>query len=155
MTIPLTLRRHHAATNRQRRVPAGFTLTEILIAIALIVMIVTVAVTNLGTLLEGGKSSTAKLFVTDGISTPLMQYKIATGHFPSSDQGIKALIMPPDGESGWHGPYLADSVKDVPKDPWGNYYQYQCPGVHNTNTYDCWSMGADGQSGTADDIGNW
>jgi general secretion pathway protein G len=84
-----------------------------------------------------------------------MQYKLATGHFPTTEQNLKALIAAPDGESGWRGPYLADNIKDVPKDPWGNYYQYQYPGTHNTNSYDCWSMGPDGQNGTADDIGNW
>ena len=155
MIIPLTFRRSRADSNRRPHLASGFTLTEILIAIALIVTIVAVAVTNLGTLLTGGQRQAAQVFVTDGINTPLMSYKIAVGHFPTNDQGLKALIMAPDGESGWHGPYLSDTIKDTPKDPWGNYYQYQFPGPHNPNSSDVWSMGPDGQNGTADDVGNW
>jgi len=153
MTIPLTLRRTSAPTHR--RPAAGFTLTEILIAIALIAIIVGVAVANLNKFLDQGKQTAAHIFVTDAIKTPLMTYKLNTGHYPSTEQGLQALIAPPDNEPSWHGPYLEDSVKTVPLDPWGYQYHYLFPGTHNTSGYDCWSNGETGQDGAADTQGNW
>ncbi len=155
MTIPLTLRRASAASHRRPRHAAGFTLTEILIAIALIVIIVGVAVANLTNVFSQGQSSTAHLFVTDSVKLPLMNYRMNTGHFPTTDEGLQALITAPDGETSWHGPYLDDSQKTVPLDPWGHPYQYMSPGTHNPTSYDVWSVGPDGQNGTADDVGNW
>jgi len=54
--------------------------------------------------------------------------------------------------SKWDGPYLD---RDVPKDPWGNPYQYGSPGPYNPDSFDVWSLGPDGVNGTQDDIGNW
>ncbi len=155
MTIPLTLRRTSAHTNRRPRPAAGFTLTEILIAIALIAIIVGVAVANLNKFLDQGKTTAAHIFVTDGVKTPLMQYKLNTGHYPTTDQGLQALITPPENEPGWHGPYFDDTVKAVPNDPWGHEYRYVFPGTHNPSSYDCWSAGESGQDGNEDNIGNW
>ena len=158
MTIPMHLRRDRAAsTLRQRRLTPGFTLTEILIAIALIVIIVTVAVTNLNGVLDSGKVSAAQLFVSQEIDAAMMQYKIHMGHYPSTENGIQALITCPTNEpaASWHGPYIKND--SVPLDPWKVPYQYSYPSTHNQTggKYDCWSAGPDGQSGTADDIGNW
>ncbi len=158
MTIPMTLRRDRAdSTLRQRRLTPGFTLMEILIAIALIVIIVTVAVTNLNGVLDSGKISAAQLFVTQEIDTALMQYKLAMGHYPSTQDGLQSLITCPSDEpaASWRGPYL--KVDQVPLDPWKNPYQYAYPSTHSTTggKYDCWSNGPDGQPGTADDVGNW
>jgi general secretion pathway protein G len=144
----LTSRRH---LSRSRRAAAGFTLTEILIAIALIVMLVAAAVSQLTTIFSGGQIQVATVFVKQDIDTPLLTYKMATGSFPSTDQGLRALLNQPDGVNNWHGPY----IKEVPKDPWGNEYRYRAPGVHNPTGYDVWSTGPDNTDGSADDIGNW
>jgi general secretion pathway protein G len=154
MTIPLQLRRNRATT-RSRRLAPGFTLTEILIAIALLVTIVAVAVTNLTGIFEGGKIDAAKIFVTSEIDTPLLAYKANTGNYPTTEQGLQALIVCPDGVNGWRGPYLDKAT--LPVDPWGNQYRYTYPSTHGQSIgkYDCWSAGPDGQDGTADDIGNW
>jgi len=155
MTIPLTLRRASAHTHRRSRQPAGFTLTEILIAIALIVTIVAVAVGGLSHMLEQGKVSATQIFVKDGVKTPLQSYQLSTGHFPTTEQGLQALISQPDGESNWHGPYFDDQIKELPLDPWGFPYHYLRPGVHNPMSYDVWSNGASGADGAPDTIGNW
>ncbi len=154
MTIPLQFRRNRATT-RSRRRTSGFTLTEILIAIALIVMLVAVAVTDLKKIFSGGQEDVARIFVTSEIDTALLAYRTNTGNYPTNEQGLAALVAQPDGVSGWRGPYL--TTNGVPKDPWGNPYQYAYPSVHNqaTGKYDCWSAGPDGQNNTADDIGNW
>jgi len=151
MSIPTSLSRRRQS--RSRRAASGFTLTEILIAIALIVILVATAVANLSGIFSGGQEQVARLFVTQDVDTPLLSYRMAVGTYPTTDQGLHALIAPPDGVSGWRGPYLKGN--DVPQDPWKNPYHYRFPGVHNPQGYDCWSSGPDGQDGTADDIGNW
>jgi general secretion pathway protein G len=158
MTIPMTFRRARAtAAARPRRLTPGFTLTEILIAIALIVIIVTVAVTNLSGVLDQGKVTAASIFVTQSVETPLLSYKLAMGHYPRTEQGLQALVTCPDGEStmSWHGPYL--NTSDVPLDPWKNPYHYAYPSTHGQtgDKYDVWSTGPSGTDGAADNIGNW
>jgi general secretion pathway protein G len=77
--------------------------------------------------------------------------------FPTSDQGLIALVKPPpDVRNAPPGGYLRE--QRIPDDPWGNSYQYESPGQHNPHTYDLWSFGADGSaggSGADADIGNW
>jgi general secretion pathway protein G len=151
MHSPLT---HRRSVRRRHRSAPGFTLTEILIAIALIVLLVSVAVANLSGVFSSGQEQTARIFVTDGIDTPLLTYKMNTGSYPTTEQGLQSLITAPEGVSGWKGPYL--TTADVPKDPWGHPYQYEYPSQKvTTGGYAVWSMGPDGMNGTADDIGNW
>ena len=126
---------------------------------------------------SGGQEQVAKLFFTQDTDNPLFKYKLATGHYPTTAQGLTALIQAPDGVAGWHGPYLkipppqthvivrngiphrytttSISTNDLLTDPWRNPYHYRYPGLHNPNTYDVWSSGPDGIDGTPDDIGNW
>lgn len=76
------------------------------------------------------------------------------GEFPSTSEGLKALVAAPDGkEEKWKGPYLTK----LPLDPWNNPYQYQYPGTKNKNGmkgYDIWSLGPDGVT-SDDDTTNW
>ncbi len=99
----------------------------------------------------------AKLFVTQRIVTALLQYKLAMGHYPSTADGMQALInCPPDEPAAsWRGPYV--KAIQVPLDPWGHPYEFAFPSIHGQSNgeYDVWSDGPDGISGTADDIGNW
>ena len=83
----------------------------------------------------------------DGLQKGLDQYRLDTGHYPNSDQGLTALRAAPTDEARWQGPYLS---KQVPKDPWGRDYLYRSPGEHGE--YDLWSLGKDGrQGGTGED----
>lgn len=132
----------------------GFSLIEILIALALMGLILGLVVTNTDSIFGGGQKKVAKLFVSKSIDVPLMAYRTHVGNYPSTEEGLQALIKAPAGKSGrWQGPYIKDS--DGLLDPWGNPYQYRYPGVKNKNGYDIWSMGPKGQSGDDDDIGNW
>jgi general secretion pathway protein G len=141
------------SSRRRLSAAPGFTLTEILIAIALLVTVVAMAVANLAGIMTSSQGDLAHVFVTETIDTPLLTYKMNTGTYPTTEQGLRALIVAPEGVNNWHGPYL--TTKDIPTDPWKNEYHYRFPGTHNTAGYDCWSAGPDGQDGTADDIGNW
>jgi general secretion pathway protein G len=78
-------------------------------------------------------------------------FEIDNGRYPTGDEGLTALMDAPGDMKNWHGPYL----KRMPKDPWGNAYQYSCPGSHSKAGYDLFSFGADGHEGGGDDIVNW
>ena len=83
----------------------------------------------------------------------LDQYRLDVGHYPSTEQGLAALVTKPEDEAKWQGPYLK---KSVPLDPWGHAYSYKIPGEHGD--FDIWSFGKDAQpGGTAEneDITNW
>jgi len=138
-----------------RKAARAFTLIEILVVLAIAGMIVGVAVYNLIGTLGSSKEKIAKMAIDSGFKTVLMQYNINVGDYPSTADGLQALITPPnDKVSRWgKTPYIDDRSKLI--DPWGEPYQYRCPGTHNKYGYDLWSKGPDKQDGTADDIGNW
>lgn len=132
----------------------GFSLIEILIVLALMGMLLGLVVFNSESIFGGGQKKVAKLFVSKSIDVPLMAYRSHVGNYPSTEEGLGALLKAPMGKSSrWQGPYIKD--RDGLLDPWGNPYQYRYPGIHNRNGYDIWSMGPGGQSGDDDDIGNW
>lgn len=135
---------------------SGFTLIEVLIAIALVTLLVSVAIGNLGGIFGGQQEKIAKLFVNQTLKTALVPYRIDIGNFPSSEEGLSALVKAPAGkEAKWKGPYL--ETTEIPLDPWNQPYKYRFPGSKNVNGargYDVWSLGPDGVE-SADDIGNW
>lgn len=127
---------------------------EILIVIAIIGMLVGLLVKGLDRGQRDAKEAMASLFVSNTVKLPLTSYSMHMGSFPSTADGLNALIAPPSGKAErWRGPYFEDGK--MPEDPWGQPYQYRYPGVKNKYTYDVWSKGPDQQDGTADDIGNW
>lgn len=127
---------------------------EVLVVLAILALLAGLAITNVGGIFGGAQISAAELFVRESIKTPLMTYRLHMGDFPSTADGLQALITRP-GTKGerWGGPYLLDGK--LPVDPWGETYQYAYPGNRNKGNYDIWSKGPDKQSGTEDDIGNW
>lgn len=132
----------------------AFTLLEIMIALAILGLLVGLAVTNVEGIFGGAQVSTARLFVNESIKLPLTAYRIQMGDYPSTAEGLQALITPPANHAdNWHGPYLADGK--LPLDPWGEPYVYHFPGTHNKAGYDVFSKGEDKTEGTKDDIGNW
>ncbi len=107
---------------------------------------------------EARQLSAVKAYLTTDLDTALKTYKSDTGSYPTTRQGLKALVEQPDNVNNWKGPYLSssDTVKDPLKDAWGMPLQYSFPGKHGgTVKYDVSSMGPDKKSGTPDDIGNW
>ncbi|MCC5833768.1 MAG: type II secretion system major pseudopilin GspG [Opitutales bacterium] len=134
--------------NRLNR--SGFSLVEMLIVIALIAVIGTLLIGRIGSLFEGSQEDVARQFVTNSMTAPLLQYRIHMGSYPSTDQGLEALLTAPSERSErWRGPY----IDRLPEDPWGRSYQYRYPGTRNTDSYDLWSMGSRNSEETI--IGNW
>lgn len=131
---------------------AGFTLLELLV----VMVIIGLLAGYVGPKFFGqiGKSEVkAARAQIDGLSKALDQYRIEVGRYPSTEQGLAALVTKPGEEPRWGGPYLS---KAVPKDPWRNDYQYRSPGEHGD--YDLFSLGRDGRPGGEGedaDLTNW
>jgi len=145
------------ASRSNRRAPAaGFTLLEILVVLAIIGLLVGLVVSNTDKIFGQSQEAVAKIFVRDSLKTPLVRYRIDIGDYPSTNEGLAALITAPNGVTDkWHGPYLDVSGGKLPVDPWGQPYEYRYPGVKNPGGYDLYSKGPDKTAETADDIGNW
>jgi general secretion pathway protein G len=130
----------------------GFTLLELLVVMVIIGLLV--GYVGPRYFAQIGKSETkAARAQIDALEKALDQYRLDTGHYPTSEQGLAALNNRPSNEARWDGPYLK---KEVPPDPWGKSYMYRQPGEHGE--FDLFSYGKDGQpggSGDAADVMNW
>lgn len=136
---------------RTKRYGRGFTFLEIMFVVVIIGILASIAVPSLT-----GKSKKARIMATTatmkGIETALSTYEMNVGLFPTTEQGLKALVTCPSDvpEQDWDSPYL----KEVPKDAFNEEFIYKCPGEHNAY-YDLSSKGPDRQEDTEDDIVNW
>jgi len=141
----------------RRRTREGFTLMELLIVLGILVMLIALAAPRLlGTKKKANlKTAASQIGLLRGA---LEHYALDTEGFPTTEQGLEALLRAPaDSEEGaatnWGGPYLN---KDLPKDPWGNDYQYAYPPERGSGDFpDIWSLGPDGEDNTEDDICSW
>lgn len=130
----------------------GFTLLELLVVMVIIGLLAGYVGPKYFAQIGKSETKTARAQV-DALGKALDQYRIDTGHYPSSEQGLAALNNNPSNEKKWDGPYLK---KAVPNDPWDFPYHYQSPGEHGD--YDLYSLGSDGQLGgtkEAQDIVSW
>ena len=130
----------------------GFTLIELLVVVVIIGLLAgLVAPKFMG---QVGKSNTSIARAQiEQLGKALDTYRIDVGTYPTTEQGLQALMAKPDGVDRWQGPYL---VKGVPPDPWGRPYRYKTPGDHGD--YDITSYGLDGQpGGTGEnvDVNSW
>ncbi|TRX74087.1 type II secretion system major pseudopilin GspG [Pseudomonas mangiferae] len=126
-----------------RRRQHGFTLIELLVVLVILGLLMSVVGPRVMKYVGGAKSDTARMQIQE-LASSLDMYHLEVGRYPTQDQGLKALIEKPSGSADrWNGPYLRKSA--IPKDPWGNDYQYRFPGQHGP--FDLISNGADGQPG--------
>ena len=130
----------------------GFTLLELLVVMVIIGLLAGFVAPKY--FAQVGKSETKTAMAQlDALGKALDQYRLDTGHYPTSEQGLAALFTRPANDPKWDGPYLK---KTVPLDPWGNHYVYKLPGDHGE--YDLLAYGKDGQpggTGDAADVTNW
>jgi len=136
----------------QRR---GFTLIEIMLVVIIIGILAAMIVPNIAGRSEQARKTAARTDIESNLSTALDLYKMDVGQYPTTGQGLSALLTEPTASpvpAQWNGPYL--KKKKIPKDPWGRDYVYASPGVHNTESYDLSSLGASGTEGSGN-VNNW
>ncbi|MBW8781246.1 MAG: type II secretion system major pseudopilin GspG [Verrucomicrobia bacterium] len=134
----------------------AFTLLEILVVLAIIGLLAGLAISRVTDIFGSKSGDIARLFVQTSMETPLTAYRINMGDYPSTAEGLQALVAAPQNKADrWQGPYIKAPGGKLPTDPWGELYQYRYPGTHNKNSYDLFSKGPDKIEGTPDDIGNW
>ena len=136
------------STQRQR----GFTLLEIMVVIVILGILASLVGPNL----MGNKEQADRPKAgsdTVALEKALHMYKLDNSRYPTTEQGLEALVTKPQGEPEPRN-YKSDGyIKRLPQDPWGGAYQLMSPGEHGK--IDVFSMGLDGEAGTDDDIGNW
>ena len=135
----------------QRRGSGGFTLVELLLVLVILAVLAAIVVPKFTKRSEQARIAAATTDIAN-LGTALDAFEIDSGRYPTSDEGLKALVEQPGNVKDWKGPYLKRAVVN---DPWGHPYVYHAPGSHNTTGYDLLCYGPDGQEGGGDDIDNW
>jgi general secretion pathway protein G len=137
----------------------AFTLIEIMAVVIIIGLLTTIVGAAIFQQVDKARLKTARAQISN-LEGVLELYRMDNGRFPSTEQGLEALVRAPSGDPAPRnyppGGYLKGGK--VPEDPWGNPYLYEAPGQHNQHAFDLWSEGADGKAGgegTDADIGNW
>ncbi|CAH9015116.1 type II secretion system major pseudopilin GspG [Candidatus Nitrosacidococcus sp. I8] len=139
--------------SRLSHVNKGFTLIELLVVLVILGLLAGLVGPQVMKYLGGAKSDSTRLQI-ENIASVLDLYRLDVGHYPSTSEGLQALIEAPAGAKNWDGPYL--KKKQVPKDSWGNDYHYRSPGEHGP--FDVYSLGADGVEGGEgenQDVASW
>jgi general secretion pathway protein G len=142
--------------NKRRQRPSrrstrpGFTLIEVLLVLIILVIIGSLAA-NVFTGTQDRASINAAKANTNLVRTAIDRYRLDFNKYPAKLADLWEKPTDTTAADKWSGPYM----EPLKTDPWGNEYQYTAQGKKNTDKYDFWSNGPDGQNGTDDDIGNW
>ncbi len=144
----------HAATHH-RRAERGFTLIEIMVVVVILGILAAVVVPKIMNRPDDARIAKAKQDIRV-LESSLNLYKLDNFYYPSTQQGLEALVAPPQGEPAAKNWKSGGYLQKMPADPWGNPYQYLQPGTKGE--IDLFSLGSDnkpGGEGAASDIGNW
>jgi general secretion pathway protein G len=137
---------YRTAKTPARRRQGAFTLVELLLVMTILAILAGIVLPKLAGRGEEARISAAKTQIST-LGTALGAYEVDNGGYPRGQTGLSALMVKPRDAGNWHGPYME---KDIPLDPWGHPYVYQCPGRHNPSGYDLYATGPDGIV-----YGNW
>lgn len=140
-----------APAGERGRHKGGFTLIELLLVMAILGVLAMIIVPRFTGRTEQARAVSARTTIAN-LEMALDAFEIDTGRYPTTEEGLEALVEQPPLVDNWRGPYIR---RGVPLDPWGNPYIYRSPGDYNTFSYDLFSYGPDGREGGGDDIDNW
>jgi general secretion pathway protein G len=135
---------------RGRRRQAAFSLIELLLVLVILAVLAAVIVPKFTNRSEQARLTAAKTDISM-LETALDSFEIDNGRFPTTEEGLDALVRAPSSLPDWKGPYIK---RGSPLDPWGQAYVYRYPGTNNENGYDLSSLGPDKREGN-DDPNNW
>ena len=141
--------------NLRHSIQTGFTLIELMVVLLIIGVLAALIVPNVLDRADDARVTAAKTDVTN-LMQALKLYKLDNQRYPTTEQGLQALVAKPTSGPSAGGWKAGGYVEKLPKDPWGNAYQYMSPGIHGE--VDLFSLGADGQPGGVgedSDIGSW
>ncbi|MFH1856001.1 MAG: type II secretion system major pseudopilin GspG [Candidatus Omnitrophota bacterium] len=152
------IEKHKAGLTRAITIPGqtsltGFTLIELMLVVVIIAALASMVVPRLAGRSEQAKISRAQADISSNISLALKLYELDNGNYPTTEQGLDALMSKSSGNpipENWNGPYL----EKKPIDSWGRAYHYRYPGAYSAAGYDLYSLGKDGQE-SDDDVTNW
>jgi general secretion pathway protein G len=129
----------------------GFTLIELLLVLVILGILAAIVVPKFSGRTEQARQTAAQSQIAT-FGTALDAFEVDVGYYPKGRNGLQELVQQPRDAQNWKGPYLKG---DLPNDPWGNPYVYECPGKHTPTGYDLYSFGLDGRENTEDDITSW
>jgi len=135
----------------ERPVRAAFTLIELLLVLVILGILAAIVVPKFSGRTEQARMTAAQSQVST-FGTALDSFEVDVGYYPKGRNGLNDLVVQPRDAQSWRGPYMKN---EIPKDPWGNDYVYECPGKNNPSSYDLISMGPDGRAGSEDDVTNF
>ena len=145
--------RQDVKTQQRKRQQAGVTLIEMLVVVTIIALFAALVAPRMLNKADAARSTQCRSQI-NSFMTALSAYKLDTGLYPTTEQGLQALRSRPEGMTMWQGPYLP---QEIPNDPWTRPFIYKFPGEHGDEP-DLVSLGADGQPGgdaTNADIVSW
>jgi general secretion pathway protein G len=145
-----TIHNYNRTQPPRRRGGAGFTLIELLLVLVILGVLAAIVVPKFSGRTEQARVTAAETQIST-FGTALDAFEVDMGFYPKGKDGLQELIKQPRDAQNWRGPYLKS---EIPVDPWGNPYIYECPGKRNPSSYDLMSKGPDGRAGGDDDITN-
>ena len=138
--------------NRSRsRAARGFTLIELLLVLVILGILAAIVVPKFSGRTEQARQTAATSQIAT-FGTALDAFEVDNGFYPKGKSGLNDLVTAARDAQNWRGPYMKG---EIPLDPWGHAYVYECPGKHNPSSYDIMSVGPDGRAGSEDDVTNW
>jgi general secretion pathway protein G len=130
----------------ERRPQGAFTLVELLLVLTILAILAGIVLPRMVGKGEQARVTAAMTQIST-LGTALGAYEVDNGYYPRGREGLQALMVKPGAAINWHGPYME---KEIPLDPWGHPYVYECPGKHNPSGYDLYATDLNGTV-----YGNW
>ena len=141
----------HSIRYNGRKAQRAFTLIELLLVLVILGILAAIVVPKFSGRTEQARRTAAQSQIAT-FGTALDAFEVDNGFYPKGKSGLADLVQQPRDLPNWKGPYLKG---EIPADPWGHPYIYECPGKRNPSSYDIISMGLDGRLNTEDDVANF